>query len=355
MPDMKLLNTVLLDDIDCGAANPWDVKCSPDGNLICVSLAGTHEISVIDRKGLHTRLGEAANNKSAHGVSSAMDVPKDLTLMDGLRRRFHLEGDGPRGMVTVGTKVYAAEYFSDSVGMIDYESPDTHTKSFALGQKKPLSETRRGELLFNDARICFQGWQSCANCHPEGRADGLNWDLLNDGIGNPKQTKSLLLSHKTPPSMITGIRADTETAVRAGLQHILFTVQPEETAKAIDMYLKSLQPVPSPYLQKGKLSKAARRGEKIFKKVGCGDCHTPLLYTNLKKYDVGVGTDPENNRTFDTSTLIELWRTAPYLYDGRAELMFEVFTTFNTDDTHGAVSKVDKDCLFDLVEYVLSL
>ena len=45
--------------------------------------------------------------------------------------------------------------------------------------------------------------------------DGLNWDLLNDGIGNPKSTKTLLYSHATPPAMISGIRADAETAVRA--------------------------------------------------------------------------------------------------------------------------------------------
>jgi len=126
-------------------------------------------------------------------------------------------------------------------------------------------------LLFNDARICFQNWQSCASCHPDGRADGLNWDLLNDGTGNPKQTKSLLFSHKTPPSMITGIRSNAETAVRAGLRHILFSEQPEETAAAMDTYLRSLKPVPSPYLRNGKLSEAAKRGKKLLKRPAAGN------------------------------------------------------------------------------------
>jgi cytochrome c peroxidase len=242
------------------------------------------------------------------------------------------------------------------VGIIEYESTDSAGgESVPLGPGKPLTDTRRGELLFNDARICFQNWQSCASCHPDGRADGLNWDLLNDGEGNPKQTKSLLFSHKTPPSMITGIRADAETAVRAGIRHILFSEQPEETATAMDTYLKSLKPVPSPYLRNGKLSNAAKQGRKAFAKTGCGKCHIPPFYTDMKKYDVGVGTDTETNRAFDTPTLVETWRTAPYLYDGRAELMYDLFTFFNKNETHGEVSKIDKKYLFDLAEYVLSL
>ena len=52
------------------------------------------------------------------------------------------------------------------------------------------------------------------------RPDALNWDLLNDGIGNPKNTLSLLLSHQTPPVMITGVRASAEDAVRAGIKYI---------------------------------------------------------------------------------------------------------------------------------------
>ena len=105
-----------------------------------------------------------------------------------------------------------------------------------------MSLARKGEFYFHDAGICFQGWQSCSTCHPgQARVDGLNWDLLNDGIGNPKNTKSLLLAHKTPPAMSMGVRETAETAVRAGIQHILFTVQPEEVAVAMDKYLKSLQ------------------------------------------------------------------------------------------------------------------
>jgi cytochrome c peroxidase len=221
----------------------------------------------------------------------------------------------------------------------------------------PLART--GEFYCNDAGICFQGWQSCATCHPgEARVDGLNWDLLNDGIGNPKNTKSLLLAHKTPPAMSMGVRETAETAVRAGIQHILFTVQPEEVAVAIDTYLKSLRPVPSPLLVNGRLSDSARRGEKLFKdrQVGCATCHPPGLFTDLQTYDVGTrGRFDRAADRFDTPTLVEGWRTAPYLHDGSAATMLEVLTTRNAGDKHGKTSHLTPQQLDDLAAYLLSL
>ena len=101
-----------------------------------------------------------------------------------------------------------------------------------------IDSVRLGEIYFNDATYCFQGWQSCNGCHPDNaRTDGLNWDLLNDGMGNPKNCKSLLLAHETPPALITGIRPTAEIAVRAGFTHIQFTQIEEGQAKAVDKYL----------------------------------------------------------------------------------------------------------------------
>ena len=51
---------------------------------------------------------------------------------------------------------------------------------------------------------------------------------------------------------------------------------------AIDEYLKSLQPVPSPHLVDGQLSPAAVRGKELFfsERVGCANCHPAPLYTD---------------------------------------------------------------------------
>ena len=354
----QLVNTVLLDNVDLGAANPWGVACTDDGKYICVTHAGTHELSVIDRAGLHDRLAKAGTGIRVTEVSSsAGNVPNDLAFLVDVRRRLKLTGKGPRGLALVGTKAYIAEYFTDSLGVVNLDAQSRpRARSIALGAKKALTTVRKGEMFFNDAGLCFQGWQSCASCHPgQGRHDGLNWDLLNDGLGNPKNTKSLLLSHKTSPSMVTGVRPDAEAAVRAGIRHIQFAVRPEADAVAIDEYLKLLAPVPSPHLVEGKLSRAARLGEKVFDKAGCTKCHAGPLYTDLKKYDIGTGKDLDEGKHFDTPTLVEVWRTAPYLYDGRAVTIKEVLTKYNHDDKHGHTSNLSDKEIDDLVEFVLSL
>jgi DNA-binding beta-propeller fold protein YncE len=378
---MEIVNTVLLDNIDRGAADPWGIAWSADSATLLITHAGTHEISVIDFAATLARLAKVPAtldaSKPADPISASRvqaDVPNDLAFLVGMRQRIRLPQNdlGPRAVVLLGRKAYIANYFSDSLSLVDLGSPQPRPQSIPLllqpagagagGLTSPLDRmplARKGEFYFHDAGICFQGWQSCSSCHPgQARVDGLNWDLLNDGIGNPKNTKSLLLAHETPPAMSMGVRETAETAVRAGIQHILFTVQPEEVAVAIDKYLKSLKPVPSPLLVNGRLSESARRGEKLFKdrQVGCAACHPPGLFTDLKTYDVGTRArfDQPTDR-FDTPTLAEGWRTAPYLHDGSAATMRDVLTTSNPHDKHGKTSRLTPQQIDDLAAYLLSL
>ncbi len=358
-----LIETVLLDDVDYGAANPWALACTGDAKYVCVTHAGTHELSVIDIAALFAKIKSYAKSSAADsyvayssGTAAASNIPNELSFLYGLRSRVKLAGNGPRAMAIVGDKAYVAEYFTDSMTVVDMSDKSRFdTTPISLGPATQLTAQRRGEMLFNDASICFQSWQSCASCHPsDARADALNWDLLNDGLGNPKNTKSLLLAHKTPPAMITGVRQSAEVAVRSGIRHIQFAVRPEEEAVAIDEYLKSLKPVPSPYLRNGKLSESARQGRKLFEKAGCGKCHEGPLRTDLKEHDVGTGKGLDTDGRFDTPTLIEVWRTAPYLYDGRAVTIEEMLTKHNPQDKHGVTSNLTSDQIKDLAAFVLS-
>ena len=149
--------------------------------------------------------------------------------------------------------------------------------------------------------------------------------------------------------MITGIRESAEWAVRAGFRFIQFFNVSEEDAACVDAYLKSLQPVPSPYLVKGELSEKARLGKEIYERLKCDDCHNGSYYTDLKMYR--IGEDIEFDQGWDTPTLRECWRTAPYLFDGRAATMQEVFEVHR----HGIEEKVSKKEIEALTEYVNSL
>jgi cytochrome c peroxidase len=268
-----------------------------------------------------------------------------------------LPGWGPRGLANAGSKVFVAEYFSDSVAVVDLADPDgAADSSIALGPKVAMTERRRGEFLFHDARICYQHWQSCASCHPDGRTDGLSWDLMNDGVGNAKSTKSMLLSHETPPAMASGVRPTAEVAVRSGIMHILFSDRPEEDAAAIDVYLKSLKPIPSPYLVDGRLNAAAERGRELFHsdRIACHRCHPAPYYTDLRSHNVRTRTRTDRFDRFDTPTLVEVWRTAPYLHDGRYATIRELLQK-GKHGLWGPGRQLSQQELGDLVEYILSL
>ncbi|MBN1422887.1 MAG: c-type cytochrome [Planctomycetes bacterium] len=350
-PARRLVNTVGLDEMFLGAGNPWGVAFAEDGRTICVSQAGTDELSIV---GTSAALGTLVQ---LYISPLAGAIPDDPTR--GIqRRRIELPGEGPRALAAAGSTVYIAEYFSDTIAVVDLRTgAGARPRSLALGVKPEWTPERRGESLFNDARICHQHWQSCASCHPDGRTDALNWDLMNDGIGNPKSTKSLILAHRTPPSMAEGVRPDAEAAVRAGIQHILFSDIPEEDARAIDDYLMSLEPIPSPHLVRGRLSAAAERGRKLFEspRAGCASCHPAPLYTDLEMHDVGTRSFYGTATTFDTPTLIEVWRSAPYLHDGRYRTMREVFAEGKHGLKTGGPDALTDDEIDDLVAFVLSL
>jgi cytochrome c peroxidase len=63
----------------------------------------------------------------------------------------------------------------------------------------------------------------------------------------------------------------------------------------------------------------------------------------------------EEGQRFDVPTLIEVWRTGPYLHDGRAATIHDLVTTYNPEDEHGRTSNLSPEEISDLVEFVGSL
>ena len=333
----EFIGAVVVDEPERGAAGIWSIVCNDE--TLFITHSGTHEISVIDHKAMLDKFLNYPNK-------SMLDY--DLRFLYGLRKRIPLEGNGPRKMIMENGKLYIPTYFADILNIVDAQTCEIATVN--LNPDREESAENKGERYFNDASHCFQNWQSCNGCHPgDARTDGMNWDLMNDGVGNSKNCKSLLFSHPTPPSMISGIRETAEWAVRAGFKFIQFFDITEEDAVCVDAYLKSLRPVPSPYLVDGELSDLAQEGRKIFEKLNCTECHSGPYYTDLKMHR--IGEDIEFEKGWDTPTLREVWRTAPYLFDGRAATMEEVFEIHK----HGIDKKVSKKEIKALTEYVNSL
>ena len=293
-------------------------------------------------------LNEAAEAFFArHG---GRDVAMGVLVPDTISKMLRKLMTSPRfrNMILNGDKLIIPTYFADILNIMDINTNEV--TSVELNPEREETAENKGERYFNDASHCFQNWQSCNGCHPgDGRTDGMNWDLMNDGVGNSKNCKSMLFSHVTPPNMISGIREHAERAVRAGFNFIQFFEVSEEDAACVDAYLKSLRPVPSPYLVNGELSDLAKEGQKVFEKLKCGECHSGVYYTDMKYHR--IGEDIEFEKGWDTPTLREVWRTAPYLFDGRAATMEEVFTVHK----HGIEKKISAKEAEELAEYVNSL
>lgn len=349
LQNKELLNTVLLDTPQKGTANPWEVTLSSDNRYVIVAAAGVDEIAMIDRNEMHRRFNDARQGRfKGRSTGSWENIPNDAGFLHGIVEYVPTDGKGPRAVATSGAKAFAANYFTGEIVEMDIASREKHVYP---SSRPALSSTPegRGNMYFHDATLCFQGWQSCASCHPnDARADGLNWDLMNDGMGNAKSTKSLLYSHRTPPCMVTGIRKDAETAVRSGIKYILFAEGNEDISKAMDAYLMSLSAEPSPYLVDNELSDAAKRGKVHFDRH-CASCHSGTYYTDGKLYDIGWATGSEKGRKMDVPALTEVWRTGPYLYDGRAATMRDML------EIHGPRQPLTPQELDDLAEYILSL
>lgn len=350
--DLSLMHTVLLDDLNLGFAQPWAIDFSEDGEQLVVSAAASNELMIIQLPTLMEKVEEAIENYSqpAH-----LNAHNHLGFVSEFAERIQLTGVGPRALKIVGNKVWVAHYFSDTIEILNLTSTGSDGEVVQLNPQMSLSQERQGEIYFHDATQTFQQWLSCATCHPDGRTDALNWDLLNDGIGNSKNVKSLLQVNATPPTTWLGVRSGSMVSIRSGFKHIQFSNRSEEDSLAVHAYLRALKPTPSPYLVEGALSESAQRGEQIFSAQGCRRCHTGPLFTDLKQHRVGTAIGVDYGRAIDTPSLIELWRTAPYLHDGRAATVKDLLTNYPHANLEHRLGQLDDQGIDDLANYLLSL
>ena len=127
------------------------------------------------------------------------------------------------------------------------------------------------------------------------------------------------------------------------------------------------QPPNLMYNPTGELSASQQRGKLLYERtednVGnpipennrCVTCHPAPLYTDLRKSDVSTLADSDDPILFDAPHLTNVYASAPYLHDGRAKTLEEIWTIYGTDDKHGYVNDMSKSDLNDLVNYLKSL
>lgn len=341
--------TLLLDRLFSGAANPYGLTVSPDGKRLYVTVAGVHEVAIVE---LEATLALVNATPRERVDLLAQDV--EIMEKQHLARRVPSGGLGPRALALDSTRgeLWVANHFTDSLTVLD-ATTGAVKQTLLLGPVVEMSLRRKGELLFNDARITYQTWFSCVSCHEEDAGiDALTWDLPNDGTGNTKNVKSLHDAFDTPPSMWTGVRTDMGAAVMAG-QRFQGLLPGTDNQAALVAYLSAFPRVPNPNARRD--LEGIRRGARVFERARCSTCHPAPRFTDLRKHDLGLGGRIELSSRFDTPSLRECYRSAPYLHDGRAPTLASIFRQFDPLGVHGRTRDLQDSELDDLVRYLRSL
>jgi len=294
----------------------------------------------------------------------------------GLSSRYVLKriptAANPRGLAISpdGRFVYVAERLADQLGVIEVEKLEK-VASIDLGGPQWETLLRRGEKLFNSARATFQGQFSCRSCHPNNHVDRLQYDLEPDGLGrNIVDNRTLLNIRQTGPFKWNG--KNTSLYMQCGIRFARFLTRSEpfspEELNALVAFMGSLRQAPNrhrspggeptPAQQRGKaiFERAAdRAGNPIPEKNRCSACHPPPHFTNQKKENVGSASPTDSAQEFDTPQLDNVYQSAPYLHDGKALTLEEIWIKYSPDDTHGVTGDLGKEGLNDLIEYLKTL
>ena len=352
---------VPLDELDHYFALPYGVAITPDKSRIFVSSAGSDYVSVVGIPAL-LKYVRGAHESFANDLSaSANYVTARIPV-----------GRNPRGIVLSpdGKRLYVAARMDDKITVIDARLAKV-VSTIDLGGPKTVSALRRGEQLFYSAHFAFQGHFGCANCHIEGTLDGLSWDLEPDGFGVDIVDNRLLEEvADTAPYKWNGGNPDLETECGPRTEKYFYRAQSYSPAELTDLvsFIKSIPSRPNRYRSKdGELTAQQQRGLTIFTRTltksgkqidynnQCVVCHNGPHYTNLSMVDVGTGKATDRSPLVDVPQLNNVVLSAPYLHDGSARTLEEIWTVFNPHDRHGVTNDLSKDELNDLIEYLKTL
>jgi hypothetical protein len=360
------VNQVLLDEPAMCFPDPADVAITPDGRFALVTSSGSNRIAVVDVPKLIGMLESASSYKREHVFPNHLGKPTEFIVK-------HIPtNESPRGIIITpdGEKAFAANALDDSLTVIDLETLDAVGR-VDLGGPKVITKVRYGERIFHSANVTFHRQFSCHSCHPDGHVDGLTYDIEPDGIGiSPVDNRTLRGILDTAPFKWEGTNPSLQRQCGPRLAVFFTRIQPftPEELSALDNYICTIPRPPNRYRPLGaELTDAQRRGKKMFERTMTNDgriiseenrcitCHFPPLYTDRQRHDIGTKFWLDRESEFDTPHLSNIYDSAPYLHNGIAETLEEIWTRYNPDDKHGVTNDMTKDQLNDLIEFLKTL
>jgi YVTN family beta-propeller protein len=353
---------VPLDELERYASQPFGVVIAPDKSRLYVTIGGSECVVVIDIPRLlrfihsrpHPESGSFAQDLSASANYVVARIPV---------------GRNPRGLTLTadGRRLFVANRLEDTISVIDTRT-DRVASTIVLAGPKKVSAIRHGEQTFYTARYGFQGQIGCSSCHIDSTFDGLTWDLEPDGFGRDIVDNKLIEGIKdTEPYKWNGGNPNIPTECGPRTEKYFWRSEQYDNLTLADLtiYARSLSPRPNRWRLPGReMTPAQERGRAMFTrevdKFGkpipegnrCSYCHSGPKGTNHQLSDVGTRKPTDNSGMLKAAPLTSIALTAPYLHDGSARTLEEIWTVYNPEDKHGRTNDLTKDELNDLIEYL---
>lgn len=344
---------------------------SPQGDYAFVALQGSQAVEIID----------AYRGRVVSGIEHIGFAPQGLAL------------------TAAGDRLFVYSYLSRQIAVYDLRglqgteafTPQRLATIETVAAEQLPPQVLQGKQIFFDAtdpRFNRDGYLSCAACHLDGGHDGRVWDFTDRGEGL-RNTIDLRGRAGTAHGLLHWSGnfdeiQDFEHDLRQpfGGQGFLRDDQfygsthymPLGAAKtglspeldALAAYLESLTEVPPSPDRPGPalLSSEAAAGQGAFIAAGCDACHLGPHFTDSplgRRHDVGTLRESSGQRLglplngLDTPTLKGLWQSAPYLHDGSALTLRDLFAQPAFWSQHARQEPLTPDQVDGLIAYLNQL
>lgn len=318
-------------NVDRGVS-PMGIHAGVDGSLL-VAFAGTDDV---------WRLAQVSDSfPTLHALEDhALPSPHGVAPLPG-------------GGFAVSSPSYGAIGLFDAAGALRELVRLAPSDAELRRSDERALQRRFGERSFYEST---RAGLSCQSCHLHGGSDGARHNIGGSTLVATLDARGLM---GTPPYLRDG------GYPRLGSLHELATTLYRGYRRrqggrqlSLERYLEA-QPRPTPARQlEGRDEARERRGLEVLVRARCPSCHAFPAFTNLGQHPIASlfpdavdVVEPE----VDTPSLLGLGDSAPYLLDGRAETLEEIFRVHDPARRHGDTASLRDDELADLVCFLEGL
>ena len=359
-------------DID-NSDSPSAITFSQNEGHVFVALQGNNMISVFGRNSETGRLSNGPVSNFAVGLA-----PQGVLLNDA------------------GDKLFVKNFTDRSVSQIDLTAfnsgnlinpPISTGYSIDTNRELLSANVLRGKQIFYNAsfglneegetngRMSAEGYMSCATCHFDGGEDGRVYDFSGRGEGlrnnltlAGRGSSGLSLFHWSAnfdeiqdfendirhQFLGRGLMNDADfeaTEDPFGVPKAGSSIDLDALAAYVDSLSKNTVDKSPNKTANGALTADGIAGHDIYVDLNCHSCHGRFLFSDGITHDVGTLREYSGSLTaLRTPFLLNVFNSAPYMHDGSAATVDEVFITVG-----GEVTQAEDAVLSSGVEVISSV